>query len=69
MQNIIWQKIEALQQEIEQLKSLYKKPKKNAIKKNKSLSIEGLLKGIKFSDREINEAQKAIFSHSEDHIK
>lgn len=69
MQNIIWQKIDSLQQEIEQLKSLYKKPKKSAVKKNKPLSIEGMLKGIKFSNKEIDEAQKAIFSHSQNHIK
>lgn len=69
MQNMIWQKIEGLQQEITQLKNLSKTSKKKVVKKNESLSIEGLLKGIKFSDKEIYEAQKAIFSHSEDHIK
>lgn len=67
MQNIPWQKIQALQQEARVLEDMVKK--KKATRKSKPLSIEGLLKGVKFFEKEIKEAQKAIFSHSASHFE
>lgn len=75
MQNVLLQqKIQSLEKELKDIKRLFKesgakKSKKKIVKKSKPLSIEGILKGVKFSEEEIEEAQKAIFSHSEDHIK
>lgn len=69
MQQVIpWEKIKALETEISQLKSagkkhLGKKEKKTAGKKKDSLW--GLLKGITFTEEEIDEAQKAIFDFKE----
>lgn len=67
MQTIPWQKIESLQKEIKALKSLGKtKPSKTATRRAKPSSIEGILKGIDFTNEEIEEAKKIWFN--EDHI-
>lgn len=74
MQHIPWEKIKSLQKEIDQLKSLNdpstamskkRLAKKNISKKTKPLSIEGMLKGITFSEEEIEEAQKKVFDFKE----
>lgn len=67
MQNMIWQKIEALQQEIKELKSL---TKKGGAKKQGIGSLYGLLKGtkIKVSWKEFMDAKK-IWSPHMKHIK
>lgn len=67
MQNIIWQKIEALQQEIRELKSLVKK---SGTKKQGLGSLYGLLKDtkIKVSWKEFMDAKKIWFPHMK-HIK
>lgn len=59
MQNFIWQKINSLQEEIKQLKGL---PKKPMVQTAKGQSLYGFLKGVKFSESEINEAKKKLFS-------
>lgn len=64
MQHIPWEKIKSLQKEIDQLKSL-NDPSTAMSKKTKPLSIEGILKGITFSEEEIEEAQKKIFDFKE----
>ena len=58
MQNIPWQKIEALEKEINQLKGMPEK-KAKAAKDN----LEGMLKGIKFSEKEIKEAKRSLFPY------
>lgn len=60
MQNIPWQKIRALEEEIKALKTLGRKtkPKKNPLK--------GILKGVKFSDEDFEEAEKIWFN--EEHL-
>lgn len=59
MQQIIpWEKIKGLEKEVKALKSLGKKSSKMGEKD----PLYGILKGIKFSEREIEAAQKAIFN-------
>jgi Asp-tRNA(Asn)/Glu-tRNA(Gln) amidotransferase A subunit family amidase len=60
MQNIIWRKIESLQQEIKQLKNL---SKKSEAKKNSNASLYGILKGVKFSWKDFIEAKKIWRPH------
>lgn len=57
-QFIPWQKIRSLEKEIKALKSLGKK----SVTKKKKDSLYGILKGITFSEKEIDEAQKAVFN-------
>ena len=59
MQNLPWQKIEALEKEIGQLKAVSKKNVK-ASKDN----LKGLLKGLEFSEKEIEEAKHSLFPFS-----
>ena len=59
MQNLILQKIKSLETEIKALKRLDKKTRVK--KKGKKSSLYGILKGVRFSDEEIEEAKKAIF--------
>lgn len=70
MQNMIWQKIEALQQEIDSLKNLSKKSGGKKVKKQDISSLYGLLKDVKLkvSWREFMEAKK-IWSPHMKHIK
>lgn len=58
MQQIPWQKIKGLEREIRDLKNMGKK--KYPKKKSKD-PLYGILKGIKFSEKEIDEAQIKIF--------
>lgn len=67
MQNIIWEKIEALQQEIVALKNLLRENKAKKVKKGDG-SLYGILKGVKFSWKEFMEAKK-IWSPHMKHIK
>lgn len=70
MQQIPWEKIKSLEEEIKTLKSLGKTS--NAKKKAKGKpfnSLYGILKGIKFTEKEIKEAQKALFFDDPAHIK
>ena len=60
-QYIPWEKIKGLEKEIKALKSLGKKVAKKKAKDKKD-SLYGILKGITFSEKEIEEAQKAIFN-------
>ena len=59
MQSIPWQKIEALEKEIGQLKTVSKKK----VKTTKS-NLKGLLKELEFSEKEIEEAKHSLFSFS-----
>lgn len=67
-QSIPWEKIKALEEEIKTLKSLGEKPKakKNLTDKSKPSSIEGILKGIEFTEEDFKEAKKIWFD--EDHL-
>lgn len=67
MQNIIWQKIEALQQETVALKNLSRENKAKKVKKGAG-SLYGILKGVKFSWKDFMEAKK-IWSLHMKHIK
>lgn len=60
-QSIPWEKIKGLEREIKALKSLGNKVGKKETKEKKD-SLYGILKGITFSEEEIEEAQKAIFN-------
>lgn len=57
MQTIPWQKIKALEEEIKQLKAVNKPAKKTQGK-----SLYGFLKGVKVSEKDFKEAEKALFS-------
>ncbi len=62
MQNIPWQKIEALEKEISQLK---KKPKaKYTSASIIDLKLKSIFKGLKFSEKDIKEAKKSLFPYS-----
>lgn len=64
MQTIIpWQKIKALEEEIETLKSLGKKQIKKPVKTD---SLKGILKGVHVTWKEFQEVKKMWFD--EDHI-
>jgi len=63
MQTIPWQKIESLQKEIKQLKSL---GKKKVGKKSGPLSIEGMLKGVDVTWNDFQEVKKIWFD--EEHL-
>lgn len=69
MQNILWAKIKALQEEAKILQNV--SDKKNEYKKKSGKSLYGFLAGhnINVSWKEFQEAKGAIFSHSESHIK
>ena len=67
MQNIIWQKIESLQTEIDALKNLSKENKGKKVKKGVG-SLYGILKGVKFSWKDFMEAKK-IWSPHMKHLK
>ena len=58
MQNSLKQKIQALQKEIDALKKTSKKAAET-----KPTKIEGILKGIEFTEKEIKEAKRSIFSY------
>lgn len=62
MQQIPWQKIKGLEEEIKTLKSL---GQKKAVKNGKRDSLYGILKGIniKVSEKDFKEAEKALFPH------
>lgn len=62
MQNIIWQKIESLQKEINQLKAFNKK---NGDKKGVGKSLYGILKGLKVNQHDFNMAKKSLFPYKE----
>ena len=62
MQNIPWQKIEALENEIEHLKN--KSKKKSAKSANKDLKLISIFKNLSFSEKEISEAKKSLFPFS-----
>lgn len=65
MQNILLQhKIQVLEQEVKELKQSQKVIKS----KKKKESLYGILKGIKSSWKDFQEAKK-IWNHSESHIK
>lgn len=67
MQTVPWDKIKALEDEIKALKSLGEKPAaKKKASKAKPSSIEGILKGVEFTDEEIEEAKKIWFDY--DHL-
>lgn len=55
---IPWQKIKALEDEIKQLKSV-----NSSAKKNRGKSLYGILKGVKVSERDFQEAEEALFPH------
>ena len=65
MQNMIWQKIEGLEQEIKQLKNL---SKKSGDKKESNDPLNGILKGLKFSWKDFMEAKKIWIPHMK-HLK
>ncbi|MBI2019987.1 hypothetical protein HYS94_01035 [Candidatus Daviesbacteria bacterium] len=69
MQNLLWQKIEGLQKEIKVLKKLAKeqeKPAKKKVKKNGHMkSLYGILKGVKISEKDFQEAKKSLFPYDE----
>lgn len=68
MQNMILQKIQSLEEEIKALKlALHHQPKKVVKPKNKD-SLYGILKGVKFSWKDFQDAKK-IWHHSESHVK
>ena len=58
-QQIPWQKIKSLEEEIKTLKNLGKRKKVNKD------PLRGILKGITFTEAEIDEAQKKIFDFKE----
>lgn len=58
MQTIPWQKIKALEDEIKALKSINK-----PMKKSKSKSLYGILKGVRVSEKDFKEAKEALFPH------
>lgn len=62
-QYIPWEKIKGLEEEIKALKSLGKET--TAKKKAKKDPLRGILKGITFSEEEIEEAQKKVFDFKE----
>lgn len=67
MQTIPWGKIESLQNEIKALKSLSKKKaSKKTAGEAKPSSIEGILKGVEFTDEDFEEAKKIWFDY--DHL-
>jgi len=62
MQNIPWQKIEALEKEINQLKN---KPKtKFTSASTIDLKLKSIFKGLKVSEKDIGEAKKSLFPYS-----
>jgi len=68
MQQIPWEKIKALEDEIKALKALGKpEPKKKT--KPKKDPLYGIIKGVKISDEEIEqvfrEAKKSLFPYDE----
>lgn len=66
-QHVPWEKIHALEEEIKTLKALGKpEPKKKKKTKPKKDPIEGILKGIKFTDEDFEEAKKMWFD--EEHL-
>ena len=70
MQQIPWEKIKALEDEIKALKALGKpEPKKKQKTKPKKDPLYGILKDIKFSDEEVEAALKdAEYKFDYDHI-
>lgn len=69
-QNIPWEKIHSLEEEIKVLKALGKpEPKKRKKTKPKKDPIEGFLKGVDISDEEFDklfrEAKKSLFPYDE----
>ena len=60
MQTVPWQKIQALQEEIKRLKINLSISKK----KNKKETLFGILKGVKISEKDINQAKSKIFSYT-----
>lgn len=60
-QAIPWEKIRALEKEIKQLKGIYKKPKRT-VKKGAD-NLLGLLKGIKITEKDIEDAKKSLFPY------
>lgn len=69
-QNIPWEKIHALEEEIKALKALGKpEPKKKKKTKPKKDPLFGILKGVKISDDEFEqafkEAKKSLFPYDE----
>jgi hypothetical protein len=64
MQNIPLAKIKSLENEVKALKYLGKKSLLKKGKKSKFSSIEGILKGVKFSEKDIEEAKyKFDYNH------
>lgn len=55
---IPWQKIKSLEEEIRQLKSINKPSKKT-----KGKTLYGILKGVKVSEKDFQEAEKVLFPH------
>ena len=67
MQNIPWDKVKSLEEEIKALKSLGKKPtKKKASKKDHISSLEGIIKGVKASEKDFREVKRMWFN--EEHL-
>lgn len=58
-QTIPWLKIQALEEEIKALKSLTNKGK---AKKIETKGLEGFLKGVNVSEKEIKQAKKSFFT-------
>ena len=60
MQHSLKQKIQDLQKEIDVLK----KTSKKKVAVTKKTKLEGMLKGIEFSEKEIQEAKRSLFPYS-----
>lgn len=55
---IPWQKIKALEEEIKQLKAVNK-----PVKKTQGKSLYGFLNGVRVSEKDFEQAEKALFPH------
>lgn len=65
MQQIPLAKIESLENEVKTLKTLGQKPSRKRGQKSKPSNIEGILKGIKFTEEDFKEAE---FQFNYNHI-
>ena len=71
MQNIPWQKIKALEEEIKALKSLGKKTKaQKKTSKSGSKSLYGIIKDApEITWEEFQQTKKVLFTHLKSHLK
>lgn len=58
MQTIPWQKIKSLEKEIKQLKAI-----NMPVKKANGKSLYGIIKGIRVTEKDFSEAERALFPH------